>query len=63
MCDEVASEISELKSKRRGLETELAGLQLKCKKAAQYQSRKKNATRQCDDGDNTTQSRSEDPNL
>ena len=58
VCDEVASEISERKSQRRELETELAGLQLKCKKAAQYQSRKKNATRQCDDGDDTTQSRS-----
>lgn len=57
-CDEVASEMSELKYQQWELETELAGLQLKCKK---YHSRK-NATRQCDD-DDTTQSRSEDPIL
>ena len=56
-CDEVASEISELKSQRRELNTELAGLQQKSKKASQYQCKKKNATA----GDSTTQSG--EPNL
>ena len=60
VCDEVASEISELKVRRRELDAELAGLQLKSKKAAQYQKRKKNSAQQESDGDTA---QSEDPNL
>ena len=62
VCDELASEISELKSQWQELSTKLAGFQLKSK-AAQYQSRK-NAAQQHDehsDSDDTTQS--DDPNL
>ena len=61
VCDEVASEIAVLKSQQRELNTELAGLQQKSKKAAQYQTRKKNVALQQENGDNTTQSG--DPNL
>ena len=58
VCDELASEISELKSQWWELSTELAGFQLKSKKAVQYQNIKKNAAQQHDehsDSDNTTQ--------
>lgn len=61
VCDELASEISELKSKRRELNTELAGFQRKSKKAAQYIRRKKNADKQHDE--HSDSDGSEDPNL
>ena len=57
-CDELATEISELKLQRQELNTELAGLQ---QKAAEYQNKKKNATLQPECSDNTSQSG--EPNL
>ena len=58
MCDELAGEISELKSQRRLLNTELAKLQQKAKKAAQYRNRKSNAAL-----DDKSDDESGDPNL
>ena len=49
MCDEVATEISELTSRQRELNTELARLQQKSKKAAEYQHRKNASLEVCSD--------------
>ena len=49
MCDEVATEISELTSRRRELNTKLARLQQKSKKAAEYQHRKNASLEVCSD--------------
>ena len=57
MCDELASEISELKSQCRLLNAEL---EQKAKKAAQYRNRKSNATQ---DDKSDDEDESGDPNL
>lgn len=61
VCDEVAGEISELKSQWWELNTGLVRLQQKSKKAVQYQNRKKNAALRREDDDNIIHSG--DPNF
>ena len=56
MCDDLATEISELKSQQRVVNIELAGLQQKAKKAVEYQNRKKNTRQQPEPSDNTSYS-------